>query len=65
MLNFIGGRSITYVELLENDKKLCRLFDYLQEHELKLISGVTELFRWRRAKSRTFPSASAIFDFLN
>ncbi len=65
MLNFIGGQSICDIELLEKDKGLCRLFNYLQQHALKLISGVTEPFRWRKVKSRRFPSASAIFDFLN
>ncbi|OQA33478.1 MAG: hypothetical protein BWY54_00968 [Candidatus Dependentiae bacterium ADurb.Bin331] len=65
MLNFIGGQSISDVELLENDKGLCRLLNYLEQHELKLISGATEPFRWRKVKSRTFPSATSISDFLS
>lgn len=65
MLNFIGGKSVSDVKWLENDKGLCRLFSYLEQHELKNISGASDLFRWRKIKSRTFPTPSAIFDFLN
>ena len=64
LLNLIDGHSISDIELLAQDKGLCRLVTYLEQHEFKHSSDSNHPARWRKNKLRTFPSASAIFDFL-
>lgn len=64
LLNLTDGQSVSDIKQLEQDKGLCRLLTHLERHEFKSLTGLNPKFRWRKNKTRTFPSASALFDFL-
>ncbi len=64
LLNLVGGQYVSDIELLEHDPGLCRLMQQLESHQLSIASKHFDKKRWHQAKKRTFPSPTAIFDFL-
>lgn len=64
LLNLLGGESIDDIEVLENDEGLCRL---MRRYEKSLSKRSRSDFhnRFRKGRSRTFPSSSALRRFLN
>ena len=64
LLNLAGGKSIEHINILEKDNGLNRLLGHLEHHELSDVAKTEVLTRWRKVKERTFPSPSAIFEYL-
>jgi len=64
MLNLVGGDCVEDVEKLELDKGFCLLFGKAVSQGLsrKGLRGLRK--RWRKAKSRSVPSSSAVFCYL-
>jgi hypothetical protein len=64
MLNLVGGDCVEDVEGLESDKGFCRLFSKAVRQGLSR-KGRRELRkRWRKEKTRSVPSSSAVFRYL-
>ena len=64
LLNLIGGQSVSDIDLLEQDTGLCQIIHLFEKKQLNAITDDAHPGRWRYSKTRTFPSPSAIFDFL-
>jgi hypothetical protein len=64
LLNAIGGDRVSDVEQLESDRGLCCLMTHLEHHEFCRATKTLEKKRWRKIKTRTFPSPTALFDFV-
>jgi hypothetical protein len=64
MLNLVGGDCVGDVDRLECDKGFCRLFSKAVSQGLsgKGRRGLKK--RWRKEKSRSVPSSSAVFRYL-
>ena len=64
MLNLVGGDCVEDVDGLESDKGFCRLFSKAVRRGLSR-KGRRELRkRWRKEKTRSVPSSSAVFRYL-
>lgn len=59
LLNLLGGESVADIELLEKDSGLKRLITQLEK-----CSDICEKRDFRKQRTRTFPSPSRIFGFL-
>lgn len=64
LLNVAGGEGVRDVEALEEDDGLAELMRRAERHGLGRQEGQGEERRWRKARTRTFPSQSAIFRYL-
>jgi hypothetical protein len=64
MLNLVGGDCVEDVERLESDKGFCRLFNKAVSHGLSRKGRRALKKRWRREKTRSVPSSSAVFRYL-
>jgi hypothetical protein len=65
LLNLAGGEGVRDVEVLEQDDGLCALVRRAEQHGLGRRERRAQEQRWRRARTRTFPSQSAIFRYLD
>ncbi len=65
LLNLAGGEGVRDVEVLEQDEGLCALVRRAEQHGLGRRERRGQEQRWRRARTRTFPSQSAIFRYLD
>jgi len=64
MLNLVGGDCVEDVDGLESDEGFCRLFSKAVRQGLSR-KGRRELRkRWRKEKTRSVPSSSAVFRYL-
>lgn len=64
MLNLVGGECVEDVNRLESDEGFCRLLSKALSHGLsrKGVRGLKK--RWRKEKTRSVPSSSAVFRYL-
>jgi len=64
LLNLIGGDCVEDIEKLEADEGFCRIMRKVETHGLRRKEKKALKRRWRKERTRTFPSASAIFRYL-
>ena len=64
MLNLVGGDCVEDVNKLESDEGFCRLLSKTLSHGLSRrgLRGFKK--RWRKEKTRSVPSSSAVFRYL-
>lgn len=60
LLNLAGGSCVDDIARLEADAGLCRVMRSIEHHGLARTERRALERRWRKEKTRTFPSASAI-----
>jgi hypothetical protein len=65
LLNLVGGDCVEDIEKLEADEGLCRVMKKIETHGLRRKGKRALKKRWRKERTRTFPSASAIFRYLS
>jgi len=65
LLNLVGGDCVEDIEKLEADEGFCRIMRKVEMHRLRGKEKSAFKERWRKERSRTFPSASAIFRYLS
>ncbi len=65
LLNLTGGESVDDIELLEADEGLCLLMRRIENHRLGRRERRALDRRWRKERTRTFPSQSSIFRYLD
>jgi len=64
LLNLVGGDCVEDIEKLEADEGFCRIMRKVETHGLTRKEKKALKRRWRKERTRTFPSASAIFRYL-
>jgi hypothetical protein len=64
LLNLVGGDNVEDMDRLEADEGFCRVMRKVETHGLRRKEKKTLKKRWRKERTRTFPSASAIFRYL-
>ena len=64
MLNLVGGDCVEDVDRLESDRGFCRLLSKAVSHGLSRKGRRGLKKRWRKEKSRSVPSSSAVFRYL-
>lgn len=64
LLNLAGGDCIDDIKILEADKGFCEVLKKAEMHGLRRKVRRALLHRWRKERTRTVPSASAIFRYL-
>ncbi len=64
LLNLAGGDCVADIERLEADEGLCRVMQQVEHHGLPRSERRALERRWRKERSRSFPSPSAIFRYL-
>lgn len=64
LLNLAGGSSVDDINKLEGDEGFCRILRKAEEHGLTHKERRELKSRWRKGRTRTLPSASAIFRYL-
>lgn len=65
MLNLAGGDCVEDIEKLEADEGLCRVIRLAEASGLARKEKLGLASRWRKERTRTLPSASAIFRYLS
>jgi hypothetical protein len=65
LLNLVGGDCVDDIDKLEADEGLCRILRKVELHGLTRKDKKEIKKRWRKERTRTFPSASAIFRYLS
>jgi hypothetical protein len=65
MLNLVGGDCVEDVDRLESDKGFCRLFSKAVSQGLSRKGRRGLKKRWRKEKTRSVPSSSAVFRYLS
>lgn len=65
LLNLAGGDCVEDIDKLEADEGLCRILRKVELSGLRRKEKKAIKKRWRKERSRTFPSASAIFRYLS
>lgn len=65
LLNLVGGDCVEDIDKLEADEGLCRILRKVELHGLSRTEKKMLKKRWRKERTRTFPSASAIFRYLS
>src|SRR3990172_11209129 len=65
LLNLVGGDCVEDIDKLEADEGLCRIVRKVEMHGLPRREKKAMKKRWRKERTRTFPSASAIFRYLS
>lgn len=64
LLNLAGGDSVEDINRLEGDEGFCRIVRKVEEQGLTRKERRELKRRWRKGRSRTLPSASALFRYL-
>lgn len=64
LLNLVGGDCVEDIDKLEADEGFCRVLRKVETHGLTRKEKRAIKKRWRKERTRTFPSASAIFRYL-
>lgn len=64
MLNLVGGDCVEDVNRLESDEGFCRLLSKALSHGLSRKGRRGLKKRWRKEKTRSVPSSSAVFRYL-
>lgn len=64
LLNLAGGDCVADIDRLEADEGLCKVMQRVEHHGLPRCERRALERRWRKARSRTFPSPSAAFRYL-
>lgn len=64
LLNLAGGNSVEDINKLEGDEGFCRILRKVEEQGLTRKERRQLKNRWRKGRSRTMPSASALFRYL-
>jgi hypothetical protein len=64
LLNLVGGSNVEDIDKLEADEGFCRVMRKVETHGLTRKEKKALKKRWRKERTRTFPSASAIFRYL-
>jgi hypothetical protein len=64
MLNLVGGDCVDDVNRLESDEGFCRLFNKALSHGMSRKGRRGLKKRWRKEKTRSVPSSSAVFRYL-
>jgi len=64
LLNLAGGECVEDMEKLEADAGFCRILRKVEEHGLTRKARRETKKRWRKERSRTLPSASALFRYM-
>jgi hypothetical protein len=64
LLNLAGGESVEDINKLEGDEGFCRILRKVEEQGLTRKERREEKRRWRKGRTRTLPSASALFRYL-
>ncbi len=65
MLNLAGGESVDDLRLLEKDEGLGRALLTAETHGVRRAERRAQLRRWRKERSRTVPSPTAVFRYLD
>ncbi len=65
LLNLVGGDCVEDIDKLEADEGLCRIMRKVETQGLTRKQKRVLKQRWRKERTRTFPSASAIFRYLS
>jgi hypothetical protein len=65
MLNVVGGECVGDVDRLESDKGFCRLFGKAVSQGMSRKGRGALKKRWRKEKTRSVPSSSAVFRYLS
>jgi hypothetical protein len=65
LLNLVGGDCVDDMDKLEADEGFCRILRKVETHGLRRKERRAMKKRWRRGRSRTLPSSSAIFRYLS
>ena len=65
LLNLVGGDCVDDMDKLEADEGFCRILRKVEAHGLTRKERRVLKKRWRKGRSRTLPSASAIFRYLS
>jgi hypothetical protein len=64
LLNLAGGESVDDINKLEGDEGFCRILRKVEEQGLTRKERRERTRRWRKGRTRTLPSASALFRYL-
>lgn len=64
LLNLAGGDCVADIDRLEADEGLCKVMQRVEHHGLPRRERRAAQRRWRKKRSRTFPSSSAVFRYL-
>lgn len=64
LLNLVGGECVEDIDKLEGDEGFCRIMRTVETHGLTRKGKRALRKRWRKERTRTFPSTSAIFRYL-
>jgi hypothetical protein len=64
LLNLVGGDCVEDIDKLEADEGFCRIMRKVEMHGQSRKEKWEVKKRWRKERTRTFPSASAIFRYL-
>lgn len=64
LLNLVGGDCVEDIDKLEGDEGFCRILRKVETYGLTRKERRTFKKRWRKGRSRTLPSASAIFRYM-
>ncbi len=64
LLNLAGGDCVEDIKLLEADDGFCKIFNKAQMHGLRQKDRAALSDRWRKEKTRSVPSTSSIFRYL-
>ncbi len=64
LLNLVGGDCVEDIDKLEADEGFCRILRKVETHGLGRKQRRLMKQRWRKGRSRTLPSASAIFRYI-
>jgi len=64
LLNLVGGDCVEDIDKLEADEGFCRILRKVETYGLTRKERRMVKKRWRKGRSRTLPSASAIFRYL-
>ena len=64
LLNLVGGDCVEDIDKLEADEGFCRILRKVETYGLTRKQRRELKKRWRKGRSRTLPSASAIFRYI-
>lgn len=64
LLNLAGGDGVEDIKLLEGDEGLCRVLDRVKTHGMPRRERRALERRWRKQRTRTFPSVTSMFRYL-
>jgi len=65
MLNLAGGDCVDDIRVLEHDEGFCRVWRMAEHRHLPVAERRAAIERFRRGRTRTLPSPTSIFRFLD